>query len=201
MRGELADVAPVHLELVTGKERTGLWSEYVHRHHPLGYKQPFGHTGRYFIVSGDDLLGCVLMAGAAKSISARDRWIGWSESRRLRNLPWVVNNTRFLVFPWVSVKHLASHVLGQLARRVRDDWDARWGFCPVLMETFVDPAEHRGTCYRAAGWTALGRTTGEGLVRPGRRYETSPKLVFVRPLVPDFRERLCSDGLRGRTEE
>jgi hypothetical protein len=88
---------------------------------------------------------------------------------------------------------LASHVLGQLARRVRLDWKQRFGYEPVLMETFVDPKRYRGVSYQAAGWTLLGSTTGKGLRRPGRHYETTPKLLYVRPLVRDFREQLCRE--------
>jgi hypothetical protein len=110
-------------------------------------------------------------------------------------LPFIVNNTRFLVFPWVQVKYLASHVLGQLARQVAQDWYEQWGYRPLLMETFVDPDRFQGICYQAAGWKCLGRTTGEGLRRPGRSYATTPKIIFVRPLVVDFRKQLCGDHL------
>ncbi|MCP4377203.1 MAG: DUF4338 domain-containing protein, partial [bacterium] len=96
--------------------------------------------------------------------------------------------------------NLASHVLGQLARRVGDDWEARWGYRPVLLETFVDPAHFHGGCYRAAGWELLGHTTGEGLVRAGKQYRTSPKMIFAKPLQADFRRLLCSDQLKGTTE-
>lgn len=196
--GPLAEVRPVSLELATDRRAKSLWNEYVDRYHYLGYHRPFGCRMRYWVVSERGLLGCVLLAGAAKSLGVRDGWIGWSEQQRLRNLPWVVNNTRFLLFPWVQVSHLASHVLGQLARRVRSDWKQRFGYEPVLMETFVDPKRYRGISYQAAGWTLLGSTTGEGLRRPGRHYETTPKLLYVRPLVRDFREQLCSEQ-PGRT--
>jgi len=117
----------------------------------------------------------------------------------MRNLPWIVNNSRFLIFPWVDVPHLASHVLGRIARRVRDDWYERFGYRPVMLETFVDPKLYEGTCYRAAGWIKLGETDGHGLVRPGCTYSTSPKVIFVQPLVADFRTLLCSESLQGRT--
>lgn len=198
--GALRGVQPVCLEVVSDKATARLWEAYVERYHILGAKPPIGCFLRYFVTSSAGRLGCVLLAGAAKSIGVRDEWIGWTPERRIGNLPWVVNNTRFLLFPWVRVPHLASHVLGQLARRLRRDWDERWGYRPVLMETFVDPARYRGTCYRAAGWTLLGRTTGEGLRRRGRAYQTTPKLMFVRPLVGDFRKQLCSSQLVGCEE-
>lgn len=198
IRGELSDVGKVRLEVVSGKSKKALWNEYVDRYHMLGFKKPIGCRMRYFIVSGSgDELGCILLAGAAKSMGVRDKWIGWSDEVRLKNLPWIVNNTRMLIFPWVRVKHLASHVLGQLKRRVREDWHGHFGYRPLLLETFVDPAHFKGTSYRAAGWIYLGDTTGEGLRRPGCEYQTTPKMLFVKPLTPDFRERLCGE-LQGR---
>jgi hypothetical protein len=200
LRGALVQVQPVRLQPVSqDAAQTKRWNEYVDRYHYLGYKRPFGCAQRYFIESARGVLGCVLTAGAAKCIGVRDGWIGWSEAQRLSGLPWVINNSRFVLFPWVQVQHLASHVLGQLARRVAQDYAQRWGYRPVLLETFVDPARYGGTCYRAAGWQLLGRTTGEGLRRPGRQYHSSPKLIFVRPLARDFRRQLCSEEpLAGR---
>ena len=199
--GKLGDVSPVVLELVENSAHAKLWNEYVDRYHYLGYRKPFGCTRRYFVVGAPGFLGCVLVAGAARAIKARDEWIGWNKQRRQENLPWVINNTRFLIFPWVEIRHLASHVLGQLARHVREDWQRRWGYTPQLMETFVDPAKFSGTCYQAAGWIELGQTTGEGLRRKGHAYTTSPKLIYVKPLSKDFRERLCGGALQGRVEE
>lgn len=178
------------------RETTELWNEYMDRYHPLGFKKSFGCSQRYFIVGGATLLGCVLLGGAAKAIRVRDAWIGWMDRQRLQNLGYVINNTRFLIFPWVRVRHLASHVLGQLARRAGDDWQERWGYRPVVLETFVDAGQFSGTCYRAAGWLELGKTTGRGLRRPGRQYGSTPKRVYVRPLVPDFRATLCSERPR-----
>ncbi len=196
----LAALGPVGLSPLTQPADRSLCNEYIQRYHYLGYKQPFGYRQRYFIQAGPNRLGCILLSGPAKALTARDRWIGWDDRQRLKNLPWVVNNSRFLIFPWIKVANLASHVLGQLARRVGDDWQRRWGYRPLLLETFVDPTHFQGSCYRAAGWELLGRTTGEGLVRAGRRYQTRPKLIFAKPLQADFRRLLCSDQLHGRTE-
>jgi len=200
LESSLAALGPVRLSPLTQPTDRSLWNEYVQRYHYLGYKKPFGYRQRYFIEAGSNRLGCIMLSGPAKALGARDRWIGWDDRQRLKNLPWVLNNSRFLLFPWVKVPNLASHVLGQLARRAGDDWQRRWGYRPVLLETFVDPAHFHGGCYRAAGWELLGRTTGEGLVRPGRRYQTSPKLIFAKPLQAVFRHLLCSDQLKGRTE-
>lgn len=197
----LAELEPVQLRLATDPEDQALWNEYVARYHYLGYKKPFGYVQRYFIEAGPHRLGCLLLSGPAKALTARERWIGWSDRQRLKNLPWVLNNSRFLLFPWVRVANLASHVLGQLARRVADDWERCWGYRPVLLETFVDPVHFHGGCYRAAGWALLGRTTGAGLVRPGKQYQTTPKLILAKPLQKNFRRLLCSEQPRpGRTE-
>jgi len=199
LAGPLRAFEPVRLEAVTEASAVGLWNEYVERFHPLGYKGAFGYRLRYFIRSGSLRLGCVLLAGAARAIAVRDHWIGWSEQVRLHNLPRVVNNSRFLIFPHVRVPHLASHVLGQLARRVAADWQQQWGFAPLLMETFVDPRQYAGTCYRAAGWELLGETSGRGLARPGKHYRSSPRLVLVKPLHKDCRRLLCARSLPARS--
>ena len=200
MVGRLRDVEPVVLQIAGGKEATGLWNEYLSRYHYLGYKKPFGCCLRYFIQSAQGVLGCVLFSGAAKALRARDRWIGWTEQQRLRNLAWVINNSRFLIFPWVRIKNLASHVLGQIEKQIGQDWEQHWGYRPLLMETFVDPRHYEGSCYKGANWHCLGQTTGEGLVRQRKIYTTSPKKIFVKPLVKDFRTLLCSESLRGRVE-
>lgn len=196
----LSEIGELGLEVVSGRERLQLWNEYVDRYHYLGYRRPFGCTLRYFVVSERGLLGCVLLAGAAKALAVRDRWIGWSASQRSKHLPWVVNNTRFLIFPWVRIPHLASHVLGHLARRVGQDWFQCWGYRPVLLESFVDAQRFRGTCYRAAGWIELGSTSGRGFARPGRVYTSTPKRIYVRPLVKDFRVQLCSGPCEPRSQ-
>jgi hypothetical protein len=198
--GGLSAAGAVGLELVQGREQGQLWNEYVDRYHYLGYRQPLGCCLRYFIDSEAGLLGCILMAGAAKAIQGRDQWIGWSQLRREQNLPWVINNTRLLIFPWVRIDQLGSHALGRLARRVRADWQERWGYEPLLMESFVDPEKFSGRCYRAAGWVELGTTTGRGLRRAGHLYQSTPKLILVKALADDFRERLCGGPLPRRVE-
>jgi hypothetical protein len=201
VRGALGELGGVQLRVVEDRREREVWNEYVSRYHYLGYKPPAGCRLRYFVESERGRVGCVLLGGAARAIAVRDRWIGWTRGQRLTNLGWLVNNGRFLIFPWVQVRNLASHVLGQLARQVGEDWHERWGYRPVLLETFVDPARYRGTSYRAAGWERLGQTTGRGLARRGQAYHTTVKGVYVRPLVAGFRERLCSEALGGRGAE
>jgi hypothetical protein len=188
----------VKLQAVSAPRDMQLWQEYVSRYHYLGYKKPFGYYLHYFIGSDRGILGCALFSGAAKNIGVRDRWIGWTPAQRMRNLAWVVNNSRFLIFPWVKVANLASHVLGQIHKQIRTHFKQRWGFCPVLLETFVDSQSYRGSCYKAANWCYLGKTNGLGLVRQGKSYATNAKKIFVKPLVKEYRQLLCSEDLVGR---
>lgn len=190
--GKLSGIGPVMLRVIKQRQEAEIFNEYVSRYHYLGYKKPFGCHLRYFAESQGTVLGCLLFSGAAKALRKRDQWIGWSQQERLRNLGFVVNNGRFLIFDWVNVRYLASHVLGQAIRRIRRDWQQRWGYRPVLLESFVDPRYFEGSCYRAANFEYLGMTSGQGLVRKAKSYQTSPKKIFVRPLVNNFRLILCS---------
>jgi len=190
-KGTVRDYAPIQLSPVTGKEGIGLWNEYVERHHVLGYKRPFGAHQRYFIESKNgERLGCLLFASSAWALAERDQWIGWSERDRAQRLNWVVANTRFLIFPWVRVRNLASTALSLATGRIGRDWQERYGYAPVLLETFVDAERYRGTCYQAANWIRLGITAGRGRMDRHTQYLSSPKIIYVYPLVRDFRLRL-----------
>lgn len=195
--GTVGDVAPLQLEPVLGKSAIRLWNEYVARYHPLGYRRPFGAHQRYFLVGrGERRLGCLLFAAAAWALAERDRWIGWSAQDRAQRLNWVVSNTRFLLFPWVRIKNLASKALSLAPERIRADWQQRYGYAPVLLETFVEQGRYRGTCYQAANWIRLGVTRGEGRMGRHSRYPSVPREIYVYPLVADFRSFLQgrSDG-------
>ncbi len=194
----LKELGTVNIEIAKDEASKQLWNEYVHRYHYLGYKKPFGTFIRYFITSDRGILGCIMFCGAAKSLRLREKWIGWTVKQRARNQAWVINNNRFLIFPWVQVKNLASHVLGKITRRIGNDWLEQWGYEPVLMETFVDPKLYAGSCYKAANWQYLGMTTGMGLPRKGKVYTSSPKMILMMPLTKNFREVLCAEELKGR---
>jgi hypothetical protein len=197
MAGELNDIGFVWVDPVVGKEDAKLCNEYIERYHYLGYKQPFGVHQRYFITSKVGPLGCILMSGAAKSLSRRDEWIGWTALERVRSLHLVINNYRFLIFPWVRIRNLASHVLGQLSGRIGEDWLSRWGYRPILLETFVDTERYAGTSYRAANWIHLGMSSGRGMRRRGvSRFTTTPKAIYVHPLHKNFRLYLGCGGIR-----
>lgn len=191
--GSVEEFEPVELEAVESGPQMKLWNQYVERYHYLGYQRPFGAHQRYFIVSRKAeprRLGCLLFAASAWAVAVRDEWIGWSARVRAGRLNWVVNNGRFLIFPWVRMANLASRALGLAARQVGPDWQRRYGYRPVLLETFVDPQRYRGTCYQAANWMRLGETAGRGRMDPHKRYGSTPKIVYVYPLRADFRSLL-----------
>jgi hypothetical protein len=193
--GTVREIAPVAVTPVTATAEMRRWNAYVERYHPLGFRRPFGAHQRYFVVAADGRrLGCLLFAASAWALGARDAWIGWTAQARAQRLTGVVANTRFLLFPWVTVKNLASTALALAAKRLRSDWQARYGYAPVLVETFVDAAHFRGTCYQAANWIRLGETAGRGRMDRHHRTPSTPKVIYVYPLVPDCRAVLRGDG-------
>ena len=189
--GSAWEIAPVLVEPVTEKGEQGLWNEFVQRYHDLGYRRPFGPHQRYFITGKGGLrLGCLLFGPSAWALAPRDRWIGWTKQDRAQRLNWVVANSRFILFPWVHVKNVASLALSLAAKRIRQDWQDRYGYAPVLLETFVEAARYRGTCYKAANWIRLGVTTGRGRMDRRTQYLSTPKVIYVYPLTKDFRSFL-----------
>lgn len=188
----LKSVQPLTLAVVVrGSTEDRLLRWLLTAHHYLGLDRMTGATVRYALHASDGrLLGCALWASAAWKTRARDAWIGWSAQERSRQLQGVVNNTRFLVLPWVRVPHLASHALGLMVRRIRQDWRASYGTEVVLAETFVDSSRYAGTCYKAAGWEQVGQTTGRTRDDRFSRIEVSVKSVWMKPLCPDWRSRL-----------
>jgi hypothetical protein len=169
-----------------------LWNEAIERFHYLGHKRLPGAQMRYLIGSDRGLLGAIGFGASAWKVAPRDRWIGWSHEQRISRLHLIVNNARFLLLPWVHVHNLASWVLSHAAGRVPGDFQARYGYRPVLLETFVERDRFHGTCYEAANWHYLGETQGRGkLDRYGRR-ELPVKKIYVRPLSRMFRRILCA---------
>jgi hypothetical protein len=194
--GELSAIEPVVLEGVGTAEQRLLFRELVGRHHYLGHAVPFGAHLRYLVyaTTAARVVGCVQLSSPAWRMAARDRWIGWDDATRERNLQRVVNNSRLLILPWVRVRNLASRVLSLVARQFPGEWHSRYGVKPLLVETLVDPSRYRGTCYRAANWIELGVTSGRGRMdREHRRHGACSKTVLVLPLVKDPR-RVLREG-------
>jgi hypothetical protein len=188
----LADLGQVQLVQVVDAADRKRWCSYVDRYHYLGYRQAFGARIAYFIRAGGKELGCIQFSSAAWKMACRDQWIGWSDAKRRDRLQQVVANSRFLIFPWVKVAHLASHVLALAAGAVKRHWVEAFGVQPVLLETLVDQSRFSGTCYRAANWQYVGQTTGRGRMdRTHQRHGMAPKAVFVYPLDKRFGHWLC----------
>jgi hypothetical protein len=201
IHGVINDFYPVSLELAGDMEKEFLWNEYVERYHELKYGSPFGDRLKYFITircgNIPQYAGCMLFSASSWALEGRDRWIGWTKSDRMQRLNLVVNNTRFLIFPWIRIRNLASWALGEACRRIREDWKRQYKYEPVLLETFVDAAKYTGICYTAANWIYVGESKGEGRHGREKKYVTSPKKIYMYPLVGDFRDYLMGKNSGG----
>ncbi len=184
------ELQALRLEQVVRKD-SALWNEYIDRYHYLGYKPLPGAQLRYFAYAGARLVGLLGFGAAAWKTGPRDAWIGWSRAQRHRNLSGVVNNARFLILPWIRVCCLAGKLLSMVSRELPEAWEARYGYRPVLLETFVESERFTGTCYRAANWQCLGQTQGRGKLGDHRIGQVPIKDVWVYPLVRNCRAHLC----------
>ncbi len=185
-------LSDLQLELIGTRENSHLWNEYIQRYHYLGYQPLPGAQLRYFARAGGQVLALLGFGAAAWTTAPRDRFIGWNDEQRRDRLHLVVNNARFLILPWVHSRNLASLVLAMASRRIAEDWQQRYGYSPVLLETFVEIPRFLGTCYKAANWQRLGETTGRGKLEKTQRAQLPKKAVWVFPLVRDFRRTLCA---------
>ena len=184
------ELCNIRLELVTNKNSSRLWNEYIDRYHYLGHKTLPGAQLRYFAHSDEGLLALFGFGAAAWKVAPRDKFIGWSPGLREANLHLLVNNARFLILPWVQSQHLASKLLGLVTRRLANDWQNRYGYQPVLLETFVEKNRFAGTCYRAANWIYLGDTQGRGKLDRANTFSLPIKSIWVLPLINSFRNVL-----------
>jgi hypothetical protein len=184
---------PVHalpdlqLRLVGTPTDSRLWNQYIHRYHYLGFKTLPGAQLRYWVTAGDRLVALLGFGAAAWQCAPRDQFIGWTHQQRQKNLHLVVNNARFLILPWIRSDNLASKVLGLASRQLPEDWQHRYGFRPLLLETFVEKDRFTGTCYRAANWRHVGQTTGRGKLGPSGKQSVPIKDVWLYPLGKIFK--------------
>lgn len=194
LSGSVEAFVPVVVEPVRSQEARHLYRELVGRYHYLGHRVAYGAHLQYLLkVSRPKgvVVGCMQFSSPAWRMSSRDRWIGWEDGIRERNLQRVVNNSRFLILPWIRIKNLASTALSLAVRRLGSDWRECYGLEPLLVETLVDQERYSGVCYRAANWVVVGTTTGRGRMdRENRRDGLAPKTVLVYPLFSDAVERL-----------
>jgi hypothetical protein len=195
--GSAGQYEPLRLQLLGGESGgdSALFREYLDRYHYQHYRVPFGAHVRYLVRSEhspERVLACLLWTSPAWKLAERDRWIGWSPEQRARNLQFIVNHSRFLILPWVRVKGLASKILSHCARQLPADWEKRYGYRPLLLETLVETERFRGTCYQAANWIQLGGTQGRGRMDRYHERKGTAKMLFVYPLCRRVQQRLVA---------
>lgn len=186
-----SQLAPLSINQVISTKDSQLWNQFVHRYHYLGYKPLPGAQIRYLIRCSDGLLSAISFSASAWKVAPRDKWIGWTNTQREKNLHLIVNNSRFLILPWVKSKNLASKILSLCAKQLPPDWLSRYGYKPVLMETFVEKNRFQGTCYRAANWILVGQTQGRGKKDRYNLRQLPVKDIWLYPLNQNFKRALC----------
>jgi len=190
----LTDVLPLRIEIVSpGGKLSSLFRHFLTKYHYLDYRGTVGKNMSYLIYDIQDRpVACFSFGAAAWQTDPRDSFVGWSHETRKTNLDFIVNNSRFLILPWVKIPHLASYLLGALSRRIQKDWIRKYHHPIYLLETFVQKDRFKGTCYKASNWIYLGDTKGR--TRNGQSQKQNPeapiKEIYVYPLHRRFRELL-----------
>lgn len=184
----------IEIAMVRGECDESLYNAVIGSYHYLGYHQGSGEQLKYIIRGDGHILAAIGFGGAAFKSAARDQHIGWDNDTRERHLVNVVNNNRFLILPWIRVPHLASHILGRVSRRIRDDWQAYYNRDIVLLETFVEQARFKGTCYKAANWRYIGETTGRGRNDRYSQNKVPIKDIYIYPLDRRYKETLQGEA-------
>jgi len=195
LEDSLTGVSPLQIQVVaSGQADYKLFQRYLVQHHYLGYGGPVGENIGYLVRDPQGReLACMLFGAAAWKAASRDEWIGWSAPQRARALPFIANNSRFLILPWVRISCLASCLLGHIARRINGDWQRKYGHPLHLLESFVQVDRFAGTCYRAANWIEVGRTVGRTRQDRYNSIQAPIKAVYLYPLHPRARQRLCHE--------
>jgi hypothetical protein len=188
--GPLRELAPLEFQQVRRTPQEPLFNSFLEQYHYLKYQQPVGEHLKFLVYAKGRAIACLTWSSAVRHLASRDSFIGWSPETRKRNLHLLAYNSRFLLLPWVAVPCLASHILGRMAQLVPRAWQELYAHPVYWLETFVDPARFQGTCYRAANWIVLGRTTGRGKNAPSKKPRFPVKEVLGLPLTPRFRELL-----------
>lgn len=191
IQGPLSEILPLEIQQVRRTPLEMLCNSLIDQYHYLGYVQPVGEHLKYLVFSRQRPVACLLFSSAPRHLGCRDRFIGWPPQVRRQNIHLLAYQSRFLILPWVRVAHLASHLLGRLAKVLAAEWQGLYHHPVYFLETFVDLERFPGTCYQAANWIYLGRTTGRGKDDQTHRPNRSLKAVFAYPLCRDFRNRLC----------
>ena len=191
VHARLAELGALEFVPVRRTAAEPLFNALIEAHHYLGYTQPVGEQLKYLVYAGGRPLAGFAWSSAPRHLAPRDRFIGWSMAARRHNIRYLAYNTRFLILPWVEVRHLASHLLGRMLRRLSADWQRRYGHPIYFAETFVDRQRCAGSCYRAANWVHLGVTTGRGKDDQTHRANRSRKDVLGYVVHRRFRALLA----------
>ena len=191
LRAPLCELQPLEFRQVRRTEHETLFGALLQAHHYLGYTRPVGEHLKYLVTAKGRPVACFAWSSAPRHLAPRDRFIGWSAQARRQNIRFIAYNSRFLVLRWIEVAHLASHLLGRMAKRLSGDWERVYAHPVYYLESFVDPERFQGTCYRAANWLFLGRTKGLGKAAHTNKPNRSRKEVLGYPLTKRFRHRLC----------
>jgi hypothetical protein len=186
----LRELGPLRFAQVRGGSQERLFNGLIEMHHYLGYVHPVGEHLKYLVYAAERPVACFAWSSAARHLGPRDRFIGWSADARRQNIRYLAYNSRYLIMPWVTVPHLASHLLSTMAKMLSDHWQSVYGHPVYYLETFVHSERYRGTCYRAANWVHLGQTTGRGKDDQTHVANRPLKDVLGYALVKDFRQRL-----------
>lgn len=190
LEGRIDQIGPLQFAQVRRSPEERLFNSLLEQYHYLRYEQPVGEHAKYLVWAQERPIACLAWSSAPRHLGSRDRYIGWSAEARRRNIRFLAYNTRFLILPWVRIENLASHILGRMAVRISEDWQQMYGHPIYFLETFVDPERFRGTCYRAANWVLLGKTTGRGKQSNSYVPNRSIKEILGYPLTKRFRELL-----------
>jgi hypothetical protein len=194
LTGSVGEYKSITVELVrAGTEEMKRWKYYIDTYHMLGDRTAFGDRLYYMIKSGERDLGCMQFSAAALALESREQWIGWNNEMRKKHLFLIINNSRYLILPWVKIKYLASKALSLIAKQIQNDWRERYYYEPVMLETFVDLEHFAGTCYKAANWVCIGETKGRGRMDRYSKKELSRKAIFMYPLEKDFKRYLSGE--------
>jgi hypothetical protein len=188
INAKLKELKPLEIKQVRRTSAEKLYNGLIAHYHYLGYCHPIGEHLKYIVYSNGRPIACLAWSSAVRHLGSRDKFIGWTGEVRKKRLHLIAYNTRFLIVPWVKVEHLASHLLGLMARRLPVDWESIYNHPIYLLETFVDTEKFEGTCYRAANWIYLGVTTGRGKNDQTNKPNRSLKAVWCYPLCKNFRE-------------
>jgi hypothetical protein len=190
LEGRVDQIEALQFAQVRRTPEERLFNSLIEQYHYLRYEQPVGEHAKYLVWAQERPIACLAWSSAPRHLGSRDRYIGWSTEARRSNIRFIAYNTRFLILPWVRIENLASHILGRMGARISEDWQKMYGHPIYFLETFVDPERFRGTCYRAANWVLLGKTTGRGKQSNSYVPNRSIKQILAYPLTKRFRELL-----------